>query len=523
MQKINITSALISAALCIALGSCIKNDIPYPQIQANFLTINAETQTRGSLIDTLDRRVTLYFPETTDLYNVHITDYTLTSGAEIVGESITDGIDLSQPKSVCLRLYQDYQWTINASQDIERYFSVYGQVGSSVIDVQSRRVEAFVAGNIDLKSVLVEKIKIGPLGSVMTPDISGKRVDFSKEVILKVLNHGRDEEWTISVSSSSSSVNTVRADAWTSVAWVYGTAEAGRDNGIEYRLKGDSDWTRVPQQWMTYEGGSFHARIIHLEPLTSYQARAYSDNMYGEVLEFSTGEDVQVPNSDFDSWWLNGKVWNPWAEGGEQFWDSGNKGATTLGPSNCYPTDDTPTGTGQAAQLETRFVGIGPIGKLAAGNIFVGRYVRTDGTNGVLSFGRPFEQRPTKLRGYMKYKTAPVSSATEGFKDMIGRPDTCVIWCALIDSPEPFEIRTNPKNRQLFDSDMPSVIAYGKIQYGETIPEYVPFECQLDYKDTNRVPKYILITASASKYGDYFTGGNGAVLNLDDLELIYDY
>jgi len=66
-------------------------------------------------------------------------------------------------------------------------------------------------------------------------------------------------------------------------------------------------------------------------------------------------------------------------------------------------------------------------------------------------------------------------------------------------------------------------VAYGKYQSGQSIPEYVPFEIELNYTSTSRVPKYILIVGSASKYGDYFTGGAGSVLCLDDLELIYDY
>ena len=66
------------------------------------------------------------------------------------------------------------------------------------------------------------------------------------------------------------------------------------------------------------------------------------------------------------------------------FWDTGNKGATTLGSSNTIPTGDTSNGTGKAAKLESRFVGVAGIGKFAAGNIFAGSYVRTDGTNGVL-------------------------------------------------------------------------------------------------------------------------------------------
>lgn len=505
------------------MTSCIKNDIPYPFIQANFLTFEAETQSQGSQIDSVDRKISLFFPETTDLYNVKISEYTLTPGAEVLGDPFAGGIDLSSPKSVTLRLYQDYDWLITANQNIERYFTVSGQIGTSIIDVSARRVIAYISENADIHSVKVESIKLGAEGSQMSPDLEGTYVDFADEVNVDVTTHGRTEQWHIYVSVTESTVTTVSADAWTSVAWVYGEAVEGKNNGIEYRLVGDSEWTVVPDEWLTVDGGSFYARIIHLSPLTEYEARAFSDSEKGATLTFTTGPVVQVPNHTLDEWWLNGKVWNPWPEGGEQYWDTGNKGATTLGTSNSMPTDDTSSGNGWAAKLETRFVGIGSIGKLAAGNLFVGYYVRTDGTNGVLSFGRPFEERPTKMKGYLKYTCAPISHATEGYTSIIGQPDTCIVWCALIDSPEPFEIRTNPKNRQLFEPTLPIVVAYGKVQFGETIENYIPFEFELQYTATNRKPKYILITASASKYGDFFTGGAGSVLYVDDLELIYDY
>ncbi len=61
------------------------------------------------------------------------------------------------------------------------------------------------------------------------------------------------------------------------------------------------------------------------------------------------------------------------------------------------------------------------------------------------------------------------------------------------------------------------------METAESTSEYARFEIELDYKATDRRPKYILLTASASKYGDYFTGGNGAVLYIDDLQLLYDY
>lgn len=524
MKTLKILKYICAAAsIYVAATGCIRNDIPYPRIQANFLTFNVEGQDGGTIIDSLNRTVTLTLPETVDASAVKVTEYSITPGSQIVGADFGRPLDLQRPMQVSLRLYQDWAWTITAQQDIERYFTVSGQVGSTIIDVPGRRVVAYVSKSTSLNNVLVQSIKLGPEGSTMTPDPTGTRVSFVHPLDIAVTAWGRTSTWTIFVERTDSDVSTERVDAWTNVAWVYGRGQAGKDNGVEYRLKGDEQWTRVDRADITTDGGSFFARIIHLDASTTYEARVYSGEAYGSIVEFTTGQAVQVPNTNLDEWWLDGKIWNPWPEGGEQYWDTGNKGATTLGTSNSMPTDDTSSGTGWAAKLETRFVGIGMLGKLAAGNLFAGRYVKTDGTNGILSFGRPFTQRPTKMRGYLKYTSAEINYTSTEWSDLKGQPDTCIVWVALIDSPEPFEIRTNPKNRQLFNPEGSYVVGYGKIEYGETISEYIPFEFDIDYKSTSRVPRYILITASASKYGDYFTGGSGSVLYLDDLELMYDY
>lgn len=515
----------IIAFAALAAAGCIKNDIPYPRIQPNFITFDVDGQDRGTLIDSATRTVTVYLPEEVNIEAVMVHDYSITPQARIVDFDLKEPLNLTTPLYVDLELYQTYTWTISAVQTIDRYFTVSGQVGASVIDVPSRRVITYVSKSADLSKVFVESIKLGPAGSVMTPDIEGKTVDFTDPVEIEVnaYDGANISVWTIYVQNSDIDVATVAADAWTNVAWLYGRGEAGKDNGIEYRLLGDEQWTRVAQQDLTVNGGDFHACIKHLTPLTSYQARAFSGEAYGDVLTFTTGANVQVPNESLDEWWLNGKVWCPWPEGGEQYWDTGNKGATTIGQSNSVPTDDTSSGKGWAAMLETKFIGIGILGKLAAGNLFIGSYVRTDGTNGVLSFGRPFSERPTKLRGYLKYNCAEINYVASETDYMKGQPDTCIVWMALIDSNEPFEIRTNPKNRNLFDPNGDYVVAYGRFQSGQTIPNYIPFEFDLEYTSTSRVPKYILITASASKYGDYFTGGTGSTLYVDDLELLYDY
>lgn len=519
-------TAAIAAIAALASG-CIKNDIPYPRIQACIRTFEAQGTIGPAAIDSAARTVSIALDEATDPAAVRIYTYTLTPGSEVVGGSIAPGaaVDLTSPLSVTLHLYQDWEWTLSATQAIERYFTIDGQVGTSTIDVPGRRVVAYLAKSMQLGAVRVTSMKLGPAGSTVTPDLcaEGLTVDFTHPVEVQVSAWGRDETWAIYVEQADATVTTVSADAWTNVAWVYGQAEAGRDNGIEYRLAGTDAWTRVPQADITATGGSFHARIAHLQAATAYQARAYSGDDTGAILDFTTGTELQIPNASLDDWWLDGKVWCPWAEGSEPYWDTGNKGATTIGSSNSVPTDDTSTGTGRAAKLQTVFAGIGPLGKLAAGNLFVGRYVRTDGTNGVLSFGRPFAERPTRLRGYLRYTTAPISHTSAGFEQLAGRPDTCIVWCALIDQDEPFEIRTNPRNRQLFDPDGPYVVAYGKVEYGRDVATYTPFDIELQYTSTSRVPRYILITASASKYGDYFTGGVGAVLYIDDLSLGYDY
>lgn len=509
--------------LLLCVNSCIKNDIPYPRIHADFLTFEVEGQSREALIDADDFNLTVYLKENVDIENVKVSSYSVTEDATVSGVDLSRPIDLTRELHPVLTLYQEYPWTIRAQQPIERYFTVENQIGTSIIDVDEKRVTANIPTSIPLTAVKVLSIKLWPEGSEVTPDLTGRIVDFSHPVEIEITRFGKTETWTIGIEQVIAPVTTVSADGWSCVGWVYGEAEAGKDNGVEYRKESDSGWSRAPKEWITQTGGMFTARLIHLEPMTSYVVRTYSGQDFGAEMKFTTGITQQVPNSSFSLWNLNGKVWNPWGEDETPWWDTGNKGATTLGTSNSYPTDDTPSGSGRCACLETRFVGFGVIGKLAAGNIFSGKYVATDGTNGILSFGQPFNQRPTKLRAYLKYISKPITSTSSGLAYMKGEPDTCTVWLALSDKDTPYEIRTNPKNLQLFNPDDPSVIAYGMFQSGTSIESYQQIEIELNYNSTSRVPKYIVIVGSASKYGDYFTGGNGSTLYLADLELLYDY
>lgn len=103
--------------------------------------------------------------------------------------------------------------------------------------------------------------------------------------------------------------------------------------------------------------------------------------------------------------------------------------------------------------------------------------------------------------------------------------DKCSIYIALCDWPSQFIVNT--ANNKFVDFNSSSIIAYGELsdeQASQTnMPAYERFEIDIKYRDTNRKPTYILIVASSSKYGDYFTGGEGSTLYLDELELSFDY
>ena len=306
-----IKSSIALVTFSIAMVGCIENDIPYPRIQPNFISITAEHQSQTASIDTLNRKITLFLNDSADIKNVNITSYQLSEGATIVAPQITGGIGLSQMINVTVKLYQEYNWTITASQSIERYFTFENQIGVSNIDVNTHRVIAYVSEGSDLANIKVNSIKLGSSQSTISPNLEGTNVDFSSPVSVDVTDYGRTEKWTIFIETAKTSVVTERVDAWTKVAWVYGVAEAGKDNGVEYRRSNENQWTKAPTDWVTHNGGNFTARIIHLDPNTSYVARSYSGNSYGEEIEFTTGSIVQLPNFSFDEWWKDDKVWNP--------------------------------------------------------------------------------------------------------------------------------------------------------------------------------------------------------------------
>lgn len=514
------------AAAAVWPAGCIKNDLPYPRISQNIISLAAEGESKPAVIDSTKYMATVYLEETVDIRNVVFSEFECTPGATADPNLLEGSYDLSSPIVVKLSRYQDYSWVVKAEQNIVRYLTVAGQIGETVIDAVGHRVLVRVPDTADLAHLELTSIKLGPEGlTTMSPDLVPGPIDLSSPLMVDVSCFGRTDTWGIYAEKSALVVQTSQVDAWSQVIWAYGAGPADVRNSFRYRRADSDEWIDVDISEVSQPAGqgAFSVSIAHLEPLTDYVVQAVSGENLGNEVTVTTGSTPVLPDSSFDDWWLDGKVWCPWAQDGVRFWDTGNTGAATLGESNVQPSDDTPPGiSGRSVKCETRFVGIAGIGKLAAGSVFTGSFRKVDGTNGILDFGREWKERPTRLRGYMKYKTAPINYVSAEWSDLKDRPDSCHIYVALTDWPAPYEIRTNPKTRQLFDASSPEVIAYGELIVGADTP-WKEFVIELKYRSTSRKPRFIQITSAASKYGDYFTGGTGACLWVDDYELLYDY
>lgn len=520
------TNRLLAYGLLLAgltgLGSCIENDIPYPRTHANFLKFEVFGQTEEASINTSTREVNLKLADTVDLKNVYIKSYAITDSATISPQPGRT-IDLSSPQKFILRIYQDYEWTVKAEQTIQRSMKIEGgiQVGEAEFDADNHIAVAHISIDASVANLRLSELKLGPSNATITPDYRTV-TNFSTPQKFTVKYRDITENWTVYVVQTADLATTVSANGWVTTAWLKGSGVEGADNGFEIRRTDSETWEKVPADQLTIDRGNFQAEVKGLSPQTAYVCRAYSGTNRGQEIAFTTEAATPLNNGSFDNWSQNGKVWNPWAEGALSFWDTGNRGATTLGDSNTYPTDETYGGSGKAAKLQTLFVGLGGIGKLAAGNMFAGEYVATDGTNGILNFGRSFTSYPTALRVHYKYAPVPIDYTSTEYTALKGKMDTCHIYIALGDWSAPVEIRTKPSERKLFDPADPNIIAYATFSTAQTTTSYQELDLKLNYRATDRKPTYLVIIATASKYGDFFTGGDGSTLWIDDFELLYD-
>ena len=324
-------------------------------------------------------------------------------------------------------------------------------------------------------------------------------------------------------------VEALAANAWARFADLSGrwlTEEQPEGLGFQYRTA-DGEWMDADAE-VTVDAGSktFSAELRGLSAATQYEYRAVtavSDQT--APVQFTTEAEQVVPNMNFDGWYQDGDVWYPNVDADNFYWDTANKGSSMAGLTPTAPEDThlAVEGDGKkAARLESMYANIVIVKVFAAGNIYTGKFgeakVSINNPGATLDWGVPFTSRPLALKG--SYDYSPVEVDQGNYNDMSGKTDIGQIQIMLTDWDRPFTINTQEQTFVDVQNDE-HIIAYASLDLGKT-DGYQPFTLELEYRDRTRTPKYIVIVAAASKYGDYFTGGVGSTLYLDEFSLEYD-
>ena len=525
----------LASCLMLIMGvGCIQNDIPYPVIKLDILSLEAEGLKSAPRIDATKKSVVLELEETTDIRNVKITNVTFTEGAE--SSVVFPGVyDLRTPLYVELTKYQSWEWTISAEQNIERYFEVEGQIGESVIDAKHHIATALVPMDHDLKNVVIKAIKLGPKDIAEYSVDPYTLTDFEESVRnVTVTYHGDIEElWTLCVVPTDVEVEFKGVDAWAKRIWLYAEGRSGVELGFKYRKAGTEEWLAVED--ITVNGGNFSGCVSGLDTRTEYEVVAFSGENFTNVVSVTTEDVWSLPNAGFENWSTNGGVVYPYAADDAPFWGSGNDGAAMASTTLTEPTEDVRPGSQgkYAASLQSKKAAIMGLGKFAAGNIFLGEFGGLVGLDGLVNFGRPCSARPVALRGWVKYNCGTID---EFGKAPTARPDlkkgdndegqiliAVGNWSAAeYGGSESCPLVVNTKDEStFFNKSGKNVIGVGEMILTESTDGWVEFTLPLDYVTTSEVPTHIIIVFTGSRFGDYFTGSTQSLMLVDDLELLY--
>ena len=369
---------------------------------------------------------------------------------------------------------------------------------------------------------------------------------------------------------TSTGLSTIKnKDIWAKFVTIGGdvdTKEYDGDVYVQYRTSSTDEWA-IPDvnsdnmvKATVDDKGVLSAVIKDLEPATDYQCRlVVYDSVTAEdgttsqqwvesvvsEKEFTTAVAQQVPNASFEEAYTSGDydIFNstgvePSASAG--WWGTGNQKSgvtieiTTSDSDVPYNTNNTKSVKMQSASKA---------GKFAAGNIYSGYFAGLNWSTlqGTVHFGRTkaadgtnFVSRPTGMSFYVKYIAAETSDTSSYVN--LGDYDEGQVriaignWTTGGGSKEsPISIYTGDAsstppahwNLQTFTG----TIAYGEMIFTQEHNDdgWMKVTIPLTYNNITATPTHIIISAASSRFGDYFAGGVGSTMYLDDIELLYDY
>ncbi len=356
-------------------------------------------------------------------------------------------------------------------------------------------------------------------------------------VSIKFDNALKTYTYTFFIPTKPTTELSVTANAWAKLAYLTGNVVTSKEEltpenmKFQYRVKDAADWTDVVA---TLNGETYEGKVLGLTPETTYEYRmVYGEEQFvTEVKEFTTEAATVLYNGDFELWSQSGQTIYPdaaeYAGNTSSFWNTSNPGTTQGlgaigGALNPTTSATSPVQHGQyAAQLKSAF----KIIAFAAASLYTGNFAGLSGMSANMEFGKPFTGHPIALHGYYKYSPVVINHVDrmpEGVNIVEGETmDECSIFIAL--AKKSFTFNNNDESSYIDYEGDDNIIAYGELPSGAATSGdgYTEFTIPLKYKSLTEEPTHIIIVCSASKYGDYMTGGEGSTLYVDNFSLVYD-
>lgn len=560
---------VILFSLTCLLATCdIKDDFPYPIVKGQITAFEVEGQCAkdgGEVyeteIDPVKRKVTLYVADTVDLSCIRVNriavagtsknpdvNYSgtpqITPDADackdyarfpkVAFDTLSEGmdtrLDFTRPVEFVVSTYQDYCWTVEVRYGVKREIVIDNQIGEAIIDPYFCSAVVYVKKSQRLDHLKVRTFMLGGEHGTVSPDPTKEELsDFSNMREFYVTTAwGETKKWRVAVFQKNEAMN----NAWSNFALLkipFDETNLGLYGfSLQWRPTGDdTDWEEMPQDSLSIDSTDYYVnvKLKGLLPDTPYEYRLCyangTDSVFGNREQFVTEEQTPLYNGGFEHWWMDGKVAYP-NEQGTSYWDTSNPGGASFGGSNTIETTEVVHGGSKAAMLQSQYIVI----KFAAASMYTGSFGNLIGTSGAkLNWGVPFTARPTALKGYMQYAPKAIDRVGKELPadaPAKGEADRCGMYCALLSEALVVD-NTDMSTFPDWETD-PRVIAYGALPAEQNVHsggEWQEVNIPLVYRDLNKKPTHLLVVFSASKYGDYFHGGEGSTLYVDDFSFEY--
>jgi hypothetical protein len=237
------------------------------------------------------------------------------------------------------------------------------------------------------------------------------------------------------------------------------------------------------------------------------------------------GDNPQLQNSDFNTWYSAGNYQQPGESASSTIWDTANKPLSIINSPNTNPVER--SGIDLYANMVT--IAAPALVRIAAATLYTGSF--TDGSISIsdprsnINFGTPYSGTPVSFS--TEYQYTPGASYEDGDGNVIPGNDSCDIYVLLQlvdenDPPNVQRVATAWFRSGDTVTDWTTITAnfnYGELPAGS--PEFMQPIAPETWAPAGSTANQITVVYTSSALGDTFAGAIGSELNADNFVINY--